>query len=1045
MNFKHFPLKTLLSISPSSSSVSPPLYSLSIFISHFSTSQTHHYHSYYPSRRQDDESRQVKVSVWWDFENCSPSNANVFRIAPMIAAALRANGIKGPIQITAFGDIMQLTRVQQEALSATGINLAHVPSAGKNSADRSLLVDLMYWTTQNPPPAHLLVISGDRDFASTLHRLRMNNYNVLLASPENAPSVLCSAASIMWNWQALLRGENLTGKHYNLPPDGPYGSWYGHDKVPLQDPFLVEAPASSQNDELSEVLKPVPKAVMKHIGQILKSYPEGISMHVLCNELISNVHLDKYFYGYKNFTRFLLSMPHILRLEQPEGGGDFLVRMAPKASESSETSPCSSAGCLSRSEDALPVSSRLNDNRSVGGAPNAMPKLHKSPEVNVGVDPRKVQETPPENDLGKVNAEKPAEEVQQSLPVVEKIAEASDERVTESHQTPILEQDSASDERVTESHQTPILEQDSASEVGSFRKVWQLWFHGSNDNSEVKSHVPEKCGDSEGSSEKIRNNMLKNCAGVSPEREETKEVSEPKSDEGAHTTATSLSSNDLTDNKANLEAGENHSKRSGLFNRIAAWCKSWRSSQDSEESADQSCEKHNHINNISLKHEIFTQDSFWKDMEILLDSPRGLALVTQSMTREEMAEKLRKEGPLALRSVSNCDLLELVDLLISDKKWIEECSSKTSPFRIARAVEKSHVSGNTPAANGLRSIFLRTSSQANLQRKHEGHKKLENVPHSGVSSTIINKNATERSKSEILAHCQKLVKMILKEHPEGYKIGAFRKLFLERYGYPLDIQRLGYKKLSSLLEKIPGVKLESPYIMPASSVPKDSDLETVVPNVQEDSSQALQNSAGVLSDALTKGEDPESAWDELGPVSCTSSNKNEMQSVFGIGSKTTEDAEIACFNYEPSISDDEFSDSEGELSTPEQRGKQQKPTIVEGDSSLFQILDSWYSSKEGEDNPEKSEDMVDCLEATQVNPSDAAGVDVNEEASLEDHGQKQRLHKTYSFVADPVAVGDDKGKLISGILGNLEKRKKRRKKSKSVEDAGVDSLTMQRK
>lgn len=90
---------------------------------------------------------------------------------------------------------------------------------GKNSADRSLLVDLMYWVSRNPPPAHVFLISGDRDFAGILHRLRMNNYNILLASPESAPSVLCSASNIMWQWSSLLKGETLPGKLFNQPPE----------------------------------------------------------------------------------------------------------------------------------------------------------------------------------------------------------------------------------------------------------------------------------------------------------------------------------------------------------------------------------------------------------------------------------------------------------------------------------------------------------------------------------------------------------------------------------------------------------------------------------------------------------------------------------------------------------------------------------------------------------------------------------------------------------------------------------------------------------
>lgn len=66
--------------------------------------------------------------MWWDFENCSlPAGANVFRASQSITAAIRANGIKGPVQITAFGDVLQLSRSNEEALSSTGINLNHVP------------------------------------------------------------------------------------------------------------------------------------------------------------------------------------------------------------------------------------------------------------------------------------------------------------------------------------------------------------------------------------------------------------------------------------------------------------------------------------------------------------------------------------------------------------------------------------------------------------------------------------------------------------------------------------------------------------------------------------------------------------------------------------------------------------------------------------------------------------------------------------------------------------------------------------------------------
>lgn len=66
--------------------------------------------------------------MWWDIENCAvPTGVNVYKISHFITSAVRANGIKGPVQVTAFGDVVCLSRANQEALSSTGVNLVHIP------------------------------------------------------------------------------------------------------------------------------------------------------------------------------------------------------------------------------------------------------------------------------------------------------------------------------------------------------------------------------------------------------------------------------------------------------------------------------------------------------------------------------------------------------------------------------------------------------------------------------------------------------------------------------------------------------------------------------------------------------------------------------------------------------------------------------------------------------------------------------------------------------------------------------------------------------
>jgi hypothetical protein len=123
-------------------SISKIQHQIQIKITNYATSVTQFSHSSsssYQSRWHEEESRKVRVSVWWDFENCNlPVNTNVFRVSHNITAAIRACGIKGPVQITAFGDVLQLSRANQEALSSTGIDLTHIPRDIVGTAEKNV-------------------------------------------------------------------------------------------------------------------------------------------------------------------------------------------------------------------------------------------------------------------------------------------------------------------------------------------------------------------------------------------------------------------------------------------------------------------------------------------------------------------------------------------------------------------------------------------------------------------------------------------------------------------------------------------------------------------------------------------------------------------------------------------------------------------------------------------------------------------------------------------------------------------------------------------
>ena len=160
----------------------------------------------------------------------------------------------------------------------------------------------------------------------------MNNYNILLAGGEATPGALCCAATIMWHWNSLAKGENLSGRHFNYPPDGSHGSWYGHFKGSLENPFpetdQIEISQSEKPLEPEAEPRPchIPKALGNAIRQVLDSHPEGISISELRSELKrNNIVVDKDYFGHKKFSHLLLSMPSILRFRFSPGDPQPLV------------------------------------------------------------------------------------------------------------------------------------------------------------------------------------------------------------------------------------------------------------------------------------------------------------------------------------------------------------------------------------------------------------------------------------------------------------------------------------------------------------------------------------------------------------------------------------------------------------------------------------------------------------------------------------------------------------------------------------------------
>ncbi|PAN49487.1 hypothetical protein PAHAL_9G452700 [Panicum hallii] len=166
----------------------------------------------------------AKTSVWWDIDKCAVprGRCDPHRIAHNLIAALAAAGYAGPVSIAAYGDAARVPPPVLAALSATGICLNHVPAGSKDTSEKRMLVDMLFWAFDNPPPGNYLLISGDQDLSDLLHRLRMKRYDILLVRPPNASSqALAAAAKKIWLWENLTAGELL------LPEPAPARSVLG--------------------------------------------------------------------------------------------------------------------------------------------------------------------------------------------------------------------------------------------------------------------------------------------------------------------------------------------------------------------------------------------------------------------------------------------------------------------------------------------------------------------------------------------------------------------------------------------------------------------------------------------------------------------------------------------------------------------------------------------------------------------------------------------------------------------------------------------------
>lgn len=165
------------------------------------------------AEEMDDLDTEGPVAIMWDIENCPiPAGVPPMDVSGNVRNSLMVHGgVKGAITtFSAYGDYSHLSKELRQGCQKTGINLIDVPSGNKDAADKAILIDMFLFALDNRPPALILLISGDVDFAPALHKLRQRGYTIAVALPRvKVHSALSNAGKFVWDWHNMASNKGL--------------------------------------------------------------------------------------------------------------------------------------------------------------------------------------------------------------------------------------------------------------------------------------------------------------------------------------------------------------------------------------------------------------------------------------------------------------------------------------------------------------------------------------------------------------------------------------------------------------------------------------------------------------------------------------------------------------------------------------------------------------------------------------------------------------------------------------------------------------------
>ncbi|KAJ2914945.1 hypothetical protein MD484_g5438, partial [Candolleomyces efflorescens] len=135
-----------------------------------------------------------KVGIFWDYENCPiPSNGSARATCCEIRTIAQKYGIVDTFNIYVESDVASTKLSDLQSCGASPISCP--PNGSKDTADKIMIVDMIgKFAYNHPPPATLIVISQDKDFAYAMATLRMKGYHIVVAVRNNPSLELATQA-----------------------------------------------------------------------------------------------------------------------------------------------------------------------------------------------------------------------------------------------------------------------------------------------------------------------------------------------------------------------------------------------------------------------------------------------------------------------------------------------------------------------------------------------------------------------------------------------------------------------------------------------------------------------------------------------------------------------------------------------------------------------------------------------------------------------------------------------------------------------------------